>query len=56
MYVIKAANQECELETYEDKKIRSQKNEISQWKMRKERLMNKAYSYMVWLRKPQKNL
>ena len=25
-------------------------------KMIKERLMNKAYSYMVWLRKQQKNL
>ena len=40
----------------EVKKIRSQKGEIAQWKKRKEKLMKKAYNYMVWLSKEQKNL
>ena len=30
MQVIKAADQECEMKTYEDNKNRSQKNEIAQ--------------------------
>ena len=49
MKVIKAGNQECELKTYEDKKLRSQKTGLFNEKLIKEKLMKKTYNYMVWL-------